>query len=219
LIFSVCPPHAAESVADQVLSSGFKGIYVDANAISPQRSIQIGERLETGGINFVDGGIVGGPDWEGGSTCLYLSGEYAHRVAACFRKGPLQVNELGKDIGKASAIKMCYAAYTKGTTALISSILATSEYYGVREVLKKQWGRDWPGFDTQAEIRSTRVTAKAWRFAGEMKEIAATFMAAGLPGGFHVAAGDVYSRLANYKGRSQTPEIIEVLNSLLGEEK
>lgn len=217
LILSVCPPHAAESVADQVLSLGFKGVYVDANAISPLRSMMIGERMETAGINFVDGGIVGGPDWEGGSTCFYLSGESAHRVAACFRNGSMHVFELGDDIGKASAVKMCYAAYTKGTTALLSGILATSEYYGVREVLKEQWSRDWPGFDSQAEIRATRVTAKAWRFAGEMKEIAATFLSAGLPGGFHEAAGEVYSRLAMYKGRSQVPEINEVLNSLLPE--
>lgn len=215
LIISVCPPHAAESVADQVLSVGFKGVYVDANAISPQRSIQIGAGMKTAGINFVDGGIVGGPVWEGSSTCLYLSGEYAHRVAACFVNGHLQVIELGGELGKASAIKMCYAAYTKGTTALISSILAASEYYGVREVLKEQWGRDWPGFETQAEARATRVTAKAWRFAGEMKEISATFMSAGLPGGFHAAASEIYSRLAGFKGRRQTPDLSEVLDSLL----
>jgi len=217
ILISVCPPHAAEEVAQQVIERGFEGLYLDANAISPQKTIRIGEMLSSAGISFVDGGIIGGPAWTPGETWLYLSGEEkeARRIADCFSAGPLETSLIGEEIGKVSALKMCYASYTKGTTALLASILALSEVQGVRPELMAQWERDWPGFPSQAERRAQRVTAKAWRFAGEMDEIASTFEAAGLPDGFHRAAGDIYRRLEDFKGAKEFPELGEVLRALL----
>ncbi|MCK7519679.1 MAG: DUF1932 domain-containing protein [Ignavibacteriales bacterium] len=43
------------------------------------------------------------------------------------------------------------------------------------------------------------MTAKAWRFEGEMHEIASTFEGAGLPDGFHEAAAEIYHRMAGFK--------------------
>ena len=217
IIISVCPPHAAEDVAQQVIQHGFKGLYVDANAISPQKAIRIGEMLTSTSITFVDGGIIGGPAWTPGETWLYLSGdeEDTHFIADCFSAGPLETSIIGLEVGKASALKMCYAAYTKGTTALLASILALSESLEVRSDLMAQWERDWPGLPTQAEARARRITAKAWRFAGEMDEIASTFEAAGIHGGFHRSAADVYRRLAGFKSEESLPELKDVLLSLL----
>jgi len=215
IIISVCPPHAAEEVASQVVASGFKGLYLDANAISPQKVIRIGEMLSSAGISFVDGGIIGGPAWTPGETWLYLSGKDVDRIVDCFSAGPLEVSAIGEEVGKASALKMCYASYTKGTTALLASILALSEAQGVRPELMAQWERDWPGFPSQAERRARRVTAKAWRFAGEMDEIASTFESSGLPGGFHNAAGEFYRRLEHFKEAEEFPELGEVLKALL----
>ena len=214
ILISVCPPHAAEDVADQVLSSGFAGLYVDANAISPQRAARIGERMVAGGVTFVDGGIVGGPSWESGDTVLYLAGVQASTVAACFSAGSLQTGVVGETIGKASALKMCYAAWTKGSTALLSAILATADAFDVWENLRVQWDRDWPGFSERAVNRARRVTAKAWRFAGEMDEISSTFEAAGAPGEFHAGAAILYRRIAHFKGAPELPSLEEVLHSL-----
>ena len=217
IIISVCPPYAAEEVAQQVIDHGFKGLYLDANAISPQKTIRIGELLTSAGITFVDGGIVGGPAWDPGETWLYLSGTEteAERIAGCFSGSLLETSIIGDEIGKASGIKMCYASYTKGTTALLTSILALSESLGVREELMAQWERDWPGFPSQTESRACRVTAKAWRFAGEMDEIAATFVSASLPDGFHAAAGQIYQKLSGFKDADMLPELGEVLSALL----
>ena len=215
IIFSVCPPHAAEGVAKSVIETGFKGLYLDANAISPQRSIRIGQMLEENDIHFVDGGIIGGPAWTPNETWLYLSGRDADRIAECFIRGPLETKVLGVEIGKASALKMCYAAYSKGTTALLSAILATAESLKVREELYQHWGKDELGFTDQVNRRVTRVTAKAWRFEGEMKEIAATFREAGLPDGFHEAAGEIYRRMAGFKDAERHPVLTEVLQALL----
>lgn len=214
IMLSVCPPHAAEDVAQQVAAHGFKGLYVEANAISPQRAVRIGTLMAERGITLVDGGIIGGPAWQPHTTWLYLSGSAAPQVARCFSAGPLQVEVLDDQIGKASAVKMCYAAYTKGTTALLCAVLGAAEGLGVRADLERQWERDEAGFASKAGQRVQRVTAKAWRFAGEMDEIAQTFAEAEMPEGFHRAAAELYRRLAGFKERSRAPSLSEVLAAL-----
>lgn len=215
VILSVCPPNAAEDIARSVIEQGFKGYYVDANAIAPQRAKRVGAMLESNGIRFIDGGIIGGPAWKPKETWLYLSGKNAKVIADCFGQGPLETKIIGEEIGKASALKMCYAAYSKGTTALLAGILATAESLGMREELYQQWDMDDPSFSDQVNRRVRRVTAKAWRFEGEMHEIASTFQKAGLPNGFHEAAAEVYQRMAGFKDSPDTPKLEEVLKVLL----
>lgn len=219
IIFSICPPHAAEEVAQSVVEQGFKGYYLDANAISPQRAIKIGQMLGSNGIRFIDGGIIGGPAWKPKETWLYLSGKDAKLIANCFGNGPLEAKIVGDEIGKASALKMCYAAYSKGTTALLAAILATAGSLGVRDELYHQWDMDDPGFADQVNRRVSRVTAKAWRFEGEMHEIASTFQEAGLPGGFHGSAAEIYRRMAGFKDSPEPPRLEDVLDALLHEQK
>jgi 3-hydroxyisobutyrate dehydrogenase-like beta-hydroxyacid dehydrogenase len=213
-IISVCPPYAAEEVARAVSEAGFKGLYLDANAISPQRSMKIGQMMEERQIAFVDGGIIGGPARTPKETWLYLSGERANEIASCFTNGPLETRNIGAEIGKASALKMCYAAYTKGTSALLSAILAASETLGVREELYQHWDMDDKGFSEQVDRKVRRVTAKAWRFEGEMREIAATLREAGLPAGFHLAAAEIYHRMTGFKNSVGTPPLEDVLKAL-----
>jgi 3-hydroxyisobutyrate dehydrogenase-like beta-hydroxyacid dehydrogenase len=217
VIVSVCPPHTAVTVAEDVLASGFSGVYLDANAIAPQKVIHMAEQMAAAGVVFVDGGIIGGPAWEPNSTWLYLSGEQAALVADFFAGGVLETAVIGDQIGQASALKMCFAAYSKGTTALLSMILAGAEALGVRANLEEQWSRGGSDFAAQTQQRVRRVTAKAWRFEGEMYEIAATFASVGLPAGFHEAAADIYRRMGHFKDGEATPELGEVLGSLLGE--
>jgi 3-hydroxyisobutyrate dehydrogenase-like beta-hydroxyacid dehydrogenase len=215
IVVSVCPPHAAEQVAQQVLAAGFAGLYLDANAIAPQRAERIGADMAAAGVAFVDGGIIGGPAWQPGSTWLYLAGPQAKQAAACFAAGPLETQVLGEQIGRASALKMCFAAYTKGTTALLCAILASAEQLGVRGDLEQHWQRDDPQFAEDVAQRVRQVTSKAWRVAGEMEEIADTFRSAGMPGEFHAAAAIVYRQLADFKAARTTPTLEEVLAALL----
>ena len=217
LLISVCPPHAAEELAHQVIAAGFSGLYLDANAISPQRSVRIGEAMTPAGITFVDGGIIGGPAWEPGRTWLYLSGPRAPEIAQCFAGSPLATCVLGVEPGQASALKMCFAAFTKGSMALLAGVMATAENLGVREALFQQWDRAQAGTAEKTAQRVCGVTAKAWRFAGEMEEIAATFEGAGIPGYFHTGAAILYRRLAQFKNARSTPSIKEVLAALLTE--
>ena len=213
IVLSVCPPHAAHDVASAVAQLGFTGIYVDGNAISPDRTRAIQRIVEDAGAHYVDGGIIGGPAWKKeAGTHMYLSGRRAAEVAACFAGSPLETPVISERIGAASALKMGYAAYTKGSTALLTAILGMVEREGVRADLARQWG---DAFTEQTVRRVCANTAKAWRFVGEMHEIADTFRGAGMPGGFHQAAAEVYERLAVFKDQDEPPAIEAVLEALL----
>ncbi len=214
IIVSVCPPEAASQLAEDVKATGFDGVFVDANAISPDRMAAINASLSAAGIAVVDGGIIGHPAWQPGTTWLYLSGRDAERVCDCVSGGPLHGEVIGNEVGQASALKMCYAAFSKGTTALICAILATAQDLGVREHLNRHWERDQPGLSEKREMAMRGVTAKAWRFVAEMNEIAATFEDAGQPGGFHRAAADLYSRLAHLKSGPHPTALDVTLDAL-----
>lgn len=214
VIVSVCPPHAAEEVAKQVIDGGFKGLYCDGNAISPQRSQRIGTMLADAGIAYVDGSIVGPPAWKPDTTRLYLSGKPANKIADLFEGSVTDAIIISDQIGKASALKMVFAAQTKGFTALLCAIQATAEKLGVRDDLDAEWSkRGRAPEESQNSVRN--VTAKAWRFKGEMQEIADTFGEAGLPNGFFLSALDVYDRIGHFKGADETPELMDVLDSLM----
>ena len=213
IVLSICPPQFANEVVDAALENEFQGIYLEANAISPGRVRSIAKQLNSSDIVCVDGGIIGGPAWHKHSnTRLYLSGTHTGDVASLFKGSILNVTELNEHIGSASALKMTFAAYTKGSTALLAAILAVAEQEGVRDYLQSQWGAE---FSQQTIQRVTGNANKAWRFTGEMEEIAATFSEAGLPAGFHLAAAEVFSRLSAYKDVTESPGIQGFLRTLI----
>ena len=217
ILVSVCPPHGAETLAEAVVAGGFRGLFLDANAISPARSRRIGEKICAAGADYVDGGITGGPAWEPGTTWLLLSGPRAAETATYFSAGPLETEVLSERVGDASALKLCFAGLTKGHGALQSAVLAAAASQGLREALERQWRRRDEKMPQQAEQRARGLTAKAWRFAGEMDEIADFFAEQGLPDGFHRAAADLYRRIAHFKDEAERPELNAVLEALLPE--
>jgi 3-hydroxyisobutyrate dehydrogenase-like beta-hydroxyacid dehydrogenase len=186
-VLSICPPHAALETAR--LAAGFEGVFVDANAVSPDTARAA--QAAVGG-RFVDGGIIGPPPTQPGATRLYLSGEEAGAVAGLFDGGPLEALVLDGGVGAASALKMAYAAWTKGTSALLVAIRATARANGVDDDLLAEWARSQPRLAERYEHAVEASAEKGWRWVAEMREIAQTFAAAGQPDGFHLAAAEVF---------------------------
>jgi 3-hydroxyisobutyrate dehydrogenase-like beta-hydroxyacid dehydrogenase len=216
VILSVCPPHAAMEVARQVAAQRFTGVYLDANAVSPATARAVAGLVEGAGARFVDGGIVGPPPKTPETTRLYLSGKEAGLIAALFEAGPMETIILDGPPGAASALKVAYAAYTKGTSALLLAIRALAIREGVDDALLQEWTRSLPDLSARTDAALRGGVRKAWRFVGEMEENAATFAEAGIPDGFSRAAADVYRRLAGYKDAKQAPSATEVAAVLGG---
>ncbi|HUJ92300.1 MAG TPA: DUF1932 domain-containing protein [Gaiellaceae bacterium] len=195
-ILSVCPPHAALDVAREV--AGFRGVLVDANAVSPATTRAVGAVVE--GARFVDGGIVGAPPRADGDTRLYLSGAAAAAAAALFEGTIVATPVLSDRIGDASALKMAYAAYTKGAAALVLAVRALARESGLEEALLGDWDASLPDLPRRSLQAARSAATKGWRWDFEMEEIAATFAAAGLPDGFHRAAAELFRRAPRIDG-------------------
>jgi 3-hydroxyisobutyrate dehydrogenase-like beta-hydroxyacid dehydrogenase len=198
VIVSICPPEFAADVARQVAASGFRGVFLDANAGAPQHKIELAREMESYGVRFVDGGVIGLPSRVRGETTLFLSGSAAGEAAACFAGGAIAAEVIGTKVGRASALKVLFAAYNKGTVALFASLYAAAETYGVLPELQGQLVHRGLSLK-EIETRILRSAPKAWRWVEEMHEISAALEAVGQPGEFHEAAAQVYERLREFK--------------------
>jgi 3-hydroxyisobutyrate dehydrogenase-like beta-hydroxyacid dehydrogenase len=193
VIVSVVPPHVALDLAHQV--AGFGGVYTDANAVAPATAREIARIVEAGGASYVDGGIIGTPPVAPGFIRLYLCGARAAEVQRLFADGDADVRVLGGDSSfAASAVKMAYASWTKGSAALLLTARALARAEGVEDALLAEWDISQPGLAGRSARAAGSAAAKGWRWVAEMEEIAATMAAAGLPDGFHQAAAEVYRR-------------------------
>ena len=188
-ILSICPPHAALAVARSL--PGGASLVIDANAVSPASARAIGALL---GPRWVDGGIVGPPPRAPGTTRIYLSGARADEAAPLFEGTALEAVVLRGSPVAASTLKMTYAAWTKGTAALLLAIRATARATGVEEALLTEWARSQPGLAERSEGAARSAATKGWRWTDEMREIAATLAESGLPAGFHEAAAEIFDR-------------------------
>jgi 3-hydroxyisobutyrate dehydrogenase-like beta-hydroxyacid dehydrogenase len=196
VLVSVCPPGGAVVVARKVAAEGFSGTYVDANAVAPATAAKISEVVTSSGAIYVDGGIIGGPS----RPRLFLAGPGAPEVAALFPSAAAVSTEIIEGGGKfaASGLKMAYAAWSKGSTALVLAVAASARQLGITGALLDEWARSQPDLAARLSA-STGAAPKAWRWDAEMREIARTFTDCGLPGGFHAAAADLFARLAGLK--------------------
>lgn len=193
VIVSVCPPHAARDVAEQVAAAlagrADRPLYVDANAVSPATVHGIGDLL--GADRVVDGSIIGPPAWEPGRTVLWLSGAAAPAVAGLFAGSPFTARVLGPELGAASALKACYGLQSKVVPALWRAMDAAARGYGVDGALRDELAR------TGVVAPGEPDAAKAWRWVGEMEEAGDALAALGLPDGFSRAAAQVYREVAD----------------------
>lgn len=178
LILSICPPAVAEDVAQQVFGLGFEGVFVDANAISPERMRRIAEL----GPHVVDGSIIAKT-----GINLYLAGGDAPAVAALFGDGAVSAIDLDAEIGVASALKMAFGGWNKIGAVFTGHAHEIARRYGVTALLEAE------GVSTE---QLTRIAARAWRWAPEMEEIGDTCVELGLSDGVPRAAASLYRGLS-----------------------
>ena len=190
IVLSICPPAAALEVGRSL--RGFDGLFVDANAVAPATSREI---AAAAGGRHVDASIIGPPPTTAGTTRLYLCGPSAPEVANVFSGTRIEARVLdGPDPAAASAIKMVYAAWTKGSAAMMIAIAEAAEALHVGEALAAEWALSGPELPRRLESARASASAKGWRWEAEMREIALTFAGAGQPPGFHEAAAEIFAR-------------------------
>lgn len=198
IVLSIMPPEHAPATAAKVAaamkSSGDTPPYADCNAVSPETARAMQAVIEGAGAVYVDGGIVGSPPGKAAPTRFYMSGADAALMDGLDGKG-IDVRQCGPEIGRGVAVKMCYAAITKGTSALHTAVLIAAESLGVSDEIHDELASSVGALYKRMENVVPKLPAVSGRYIGEMKEIARTMESAGVTANFHVGATELYQLL------------------------
>ena len=212
MLLSVLVPaqaHAfAERIAAAMRATGSTPLFADCNAISPRTALSIARLLREVEAEVVDVGIIGAPPRVGAGraeTLLYASGSGAKRLAVLGEYG-LDVRIIGPQVGQASGLKMCYASLTKGLTALATQALTAGEALGLSENLTGELRESQDELFGWFERQVPRMPPKAYRWVGEMEEIARTFADLGLPPQMLEGAAAFYRLVERTELGAETPE-------------
>ncbi|WP_406159931.1 DUF1932 domain-containing protein [Streptomyces sp. NBC_01005] len=216
VVLSVCPPQAAEDVAAAVAAHVFAGVYVDVNAISPQRARRIAEEI-CPSTAVVDGAVFGQPPGKGRTARLYLAGpgSAVDLVASLLTDSALHVRRVGDVPGSASVLKMAFASYQKAARTLAGVAHALADAHGVGEQLTAEAEVMVSAILSDPEYLPS-VAARAWRWAPEMEEVADALRAADLPTDMAEATARVLTLWEKDKGQYDLP-VAHVLSQLRAE--
>ena len=217
LVLSILVPAHAEAVAKEIAQAleetGESTLIADCNAISPMRSEYIGRIVESAGGRYIDASIIGHPPGRDVPPRFYVSGSYADTMLELDGKG-IAVKNLGNDIGRASGIKMCYAALTKGTSTLQVALLTVAESLGLSAELHDELAYSQKGALDSMKSGISKLPPNAHRWIGEMEEIATTFAAEGVTPHFHLGAAAIYRLLEQTPYALESPENIDPTRTL-----
>ena len=204
----------AQQVATAIRATGADVLYIDCNAVSPQTVRGVAEIVQGVGARFADVGIVGPPPRKQG-TRFYASGPNAQEAAG-LRDFGLDVRVIGDAAGQASGLKMCYGALTKGLIALGTELLVAARLLGLDETLRAEQEESIPDVLGWLERQLPTMPPKAYRWVGEMEEIAATFQSLGLTPNILTGAADMYRMVENTPIGRESPEDRDQSRDLYG---
>lgn len=217
LILSILPPDRAvaqaEAVAGVLKQSGGSVVYVDCNAISPMTAATVAAAFEGTNATVVDCGIIGLNPIKTPPTRFYVSGPDCSAIEA-LNSDVIKVEKISDEIGKASAMKMVYAAGTKGVWTLQTALLLTAARQGVLEPLLEELAYSQQGNLASMRGKIPFLPADSARWVPEMQEIAATFADAGVTSGFHDGAADIFALLAKTPFAEETRETLDKSRTL-----
>ncbi|MFJ6774438.1 DUF1932 domain-containing protein [Kitasatospora sp. NPDC091257] len=203
VVLSLCPPAAAEDVARDVAGRGFAGVYVEGNAISPERSQRIADLVGRSARAVLDGSVIGSPPAGGKSTKLFLSGpsDAAKLVSAVFAGTAVSTPVLGEEVGQASALKAAYTTYQKASRVLAALSYGLAQHHGVGQALLDVAGTRQGSYLVETDYIAKAAT-RAWRWAPELEEAADTLIASGLPDEVMRAVASTLRRWTDAKDNS-----------------
>ena len=217
LVLSILPPAAALDAAGEVAAAmgrtGARPAYADCNAVSPETARRIGQVIGAAGAPFIDGGIIGPAPGRGADPRFYVSGADLRPIEALDGHG-IAVKPIGAEVGRASALKMCYAGLTKGTFTLYTAVLLAAESLGLSAELRDELAFSQADAYARMQAIVPRLPADSARWIGEMEEIAATFAGAGVTPAFHQGAAAIFQLLAKTPFAAETRETMDTSRGL-----
>jgi 3-hydroxyisobutyrate dehydrogenase-like beta-hydroxyacid dehydrogenase len=198
-------PALCMEIASAVRETGTDLLFAECNAIAPQVSREMEPIITGSGARYVDASIVGGPPRNGSSPRFYTSGDHTGELARLKDYG-LDVRPVGPEVGQASGIKMCYAAMTKGSSALYAQLLLAAELMGLSDHVKEEFRHSQSAVMQRMERGIPGIPARSRRWVSEMQEIEATFANLGLTHHLFRGVTDMYRLIGGTPLGEETPE-------------
>ena len=209
MVMSILDPGAAvtnaRAVAAACKAAGRKIVFVDCNAVAPQTMTEITGIMTAVGCTTIDAGIIGPPPRGTAKQRFYVSGPNAALMNR-IHCPQIDVRIAGEKIGDASAVKMCYAALTKGSIALGAELLIAARKLGVDKTLEAELKGSQAALHESVLSRSAGMPFKAYRWVPEMHEIAKTFAGTGMTPRILQGAADLYAQIAATPQGRESPE-------------
>ncbi|ROV99960.1 hypothetical protein VMCG_06256 [Cytospora schulzeri] len=203
VVLSIVPPRDAAATAQRVIDAmqlvtkAKPPLYfADLNAVAPSTVKAIARTIEQARvpITLIDGSVLGGPPHPAGgastsgSPTAAVLGDW--NVPSVPTSGPvgiadipgygaglagaLNVKHIGPEVGASSGLKMCFASLSKGYSAVAVQSFTTAERLGVLGPLREAMEEIIPSRVKQTENALVGMPPKAYRWVGEMEEIART---------------------------------------------
>lgn len=217
LILSILVPAQAEGVAkyvaDAMKTTGVGKPFADCNAVSPETSKRLEPIITSAGGDYIDAGIIGGSPARGAEPRFYTSGPHAGVMDELDGQG-IAIRNVGGEVGRASSVKMCYASFTKGTSALQVAMMTAAQSLGIYDELVAELSSSQQTNLSNMEGNVPRLPSNAGRWIGEMEEIAATFDAAGVTPHFHLGAAEIFRLLESTPFSQESPETVDQSRTL-----
>ena len=216
IVLSVLVPERAVDVARQVAAviaeTGKPLPFADCNPVAPAVAREMADIIDSAGGRYIDGGIIGSPPGRGGPPRFYASGPHEAIMGQLDGRG-ISVPLMGGEVGRASAIKMCYASLSKGAAALNASALISAMNLGIYDEFIAEMESSQQGVLSNMQgVKS--LGAKAFRWIDEMEQISATFGAAGATPYMHKGAADIFKLVNSSPIGHERPETVDTSRSL-----
>ncbi|OHV51183.1 hypothetical protein CgIS1_19280 [Frankia sp. CgS1] len=213
ILMSLCPPEAALDVARAVAAAGFTGLYVDANAVNPERMRAIERLMTAAGGTIVDACLIGPVPTRQDTTRMYLAGDARHagEISGLFTGSTVQVIVFDGQVGAASALKIAHSSFAKTSRVLAALAHALAAEYGVQQALTDEARRRSRPALAEPDFFAT-VAARAWRWGPELAQAAESYRTVGLPDAMLRGAEELLRTWYEHKDIEHAP-----LNLLLRE--
>ena len=209
LIMSVMNPGSAlefaREAAAAIRTQKHKPVYIDCNAVAPDTMREIDRELQAAGSRCLDGGLIGPPPRGTAKVNLYISGPGSSDLAQIGNE-QLLVHILTERMCDASAVKMCYSAFNKGTQGLLLETLMASHRLGVADIVEKQLLSSKSDMYQWLLGALPTMPPKAYRWVPEMYEIARTFEGVGMTPRIFQGEADMFEMIAATALGKETPE-------------
>ena len=156
-------------------------VFLDLNSASPGSKQQAAALIDGAGAHYVEAGVMTSVPPYGIRVPMLLGGARAVELAEVLALWGMNAKPVSRELGVASAIKMCRSVMIKGLEALVIESYATARAYGVEDHVLPTLQETFPSIDwtQQGAYFFSRVVQHGQRRAEEMREAANTVREAG----------------------------------------